>query len=36
MGTEETEDYKPPAIHNFEWSLHQEVVAGVVALVNVD
>ena len=32
----ETDDYKPPAIHNFEWSLRQEVVAGVLALVNVD
>ena len=32
----ETDDYKPSAMNNFEWSLHQEVVAGVLALVNVD
>ena len=32
----ETDDYKPSAMSDFEWSLHQEVVAGVLALVNVD
>jgi hypothetical protein len=32
----ETDDYKPSAMNDFEWSLHQEVVAGVLALVSVD
>jgi hypothetical protein len=32
----ETDDYKPSAMNNFESSLHQEVVAGVPVLVNVD
>ena len=32
----ETDDYKPSAMNDFEWSLHQEVFAGVLALVSVD